>query len=340
MPAIPSSYVDSLIESAPLKIGSNQIYPQSIKVGSYSVKGIYQGSSLILHPEAVYWLKRVYANGGGMSAQTFFYVNQFCWTIDGAGLRDRFSRLNLFVGTSFYDFSSSIQRYALNAAVVPLYIGFYYDAPMHHGDIGNAVDTNINFIESDFGSLGLDASNGSKGLLTGLNTYTSTGGVSPYYDSHLSVYITNANDSYGGDTVFPIGSMTSPIYDTSSGYYIGLNDFGQFIQSAAFDDIGSYVYSTSTANNEGVILASTNGMQRSIYRNGIDNSDTNDYNGTNGTLNDIGIFGRYDASTNSLSPDFAGTLGAYSIGKYMTDIQVSTFSSILLNFQSQIGREV
>lgn len=338
MPTIYSSYVDSLIESASLKIGSNQIYPQSIKVGSYSVKGIYQGSSPILHPEAVYWLKRVYANGGGMNAQTFFYVNQFCWTIDGAGLRDRFSRLNLFVGHSFYDSSSSIQRYALNAAVVPLYIGFDYD-PEHNGDIGNAVDTNINFIESDFGSLGL-ASDGSKGLLTGLNTYTSTGGVSPYFDSHLSVYITNANDGNGGDTVFPIGSMASPVYDTSSGYYIGLNDFGQYIQSAVFDDIGSYVYSIYTGNNDGVILASTNNINRSIYRNGIDNSDNNDGNGTNDTLNNIGIFGRYDASTNSLSPDFAGTLGAYSIGKYMTDIQVSTFSSILLNFQSQMGREV
>lgn len=340
MPTINSSYVDSLVESAPLRIGSNEIYPQSIKVGSYGVKGIYQGGNPILHPEAVYWLKRVYANGGGMTAQTFFYVNQFCWTIDGAGLRDRFSRLNLFVGVNFYDSSSSIQRYALNAAVVPLYIGFDYD-PEHNGDIGNAVDTNINFIESDFGSLGLDASNGSKGLLTGLNTYTSTGGVSPYYDSHLSVYITYANDSYGGDVVFPIGSMTSPTYDTSSGYYIGLNDYGQFIHSAAFDDIGSYVYSIYTGNNEGVILASTNSIQRSIYRNGIDTSDSNDDNGTNGTLNDIGIFGRYDASTNSLSPvDFSGTLGAYSIGKYMTDIQVSTFSSILLNFQSQIGRDV
>jgi hypothetical protein len=51
------------------------------------------------HPEARAWIDNVYANGGTVSPSTASAVNDFCNSIDAAGLRDRFYRLNLFCGT-------------------------------------------------------------------------------------------------------------------------------------------------------------------------------------------------------------------------------------------------
>lgn len=51
------------------------------------------------HPEAQDWRNRVITNGGTVSGSTLTAVSNFCRSIDAAGLRDRFYRLNLFCGT-------------------------------------------------------------------------------------------------------------------------------------------------------------------------------------------------------------------------------------------------
>jgi len=63
-----------------------------------------------LHPDAAAWAARVVSNGGSVTGTTLSAVSKFCASIDSAGIRDRFYRLNLFCGTG------------LNACTVPLYL--------------------------------------------------------------------------------------------------------------------------------------------------------------------------------------------------------------------------
>jgi hypothetical protein len=94
------------------------------------------------HPEAVDWRARVIRNGGSVSDDTSKAVSIFCMAIDGAGLRDRFYRLNLFCGIG------------LSSALVPLYRG-----PVAGGTaLGNATDTNNNFVSADFAENGRSGS--------------------------------------------------------------------------------------------------------------------------------------------------------------------------------------
>ena len=107
-----------------------------------------------VHPEAASWRTRVVANGGSVSAATMQAVDRFCRSIDGAGIRDRFYRLNLFCGGN------------LNAVLVPLYRG-----PSRTGaQFGNTTDTNNGpFVSGDYSeSSGLKGNGSSKYLETGV----------------------------------------------------------------------------------------------------------------------------------------------------------------------------
>lgn len=69
-------------------------------------------SPIVSNADAQDWINRVYMQGGSVSRATADIVNTFCNSIDAAGLRDRFYRLNLFCGNS---------DGAVAAARVPLY---------------------------------------------------------------------------------------------------------------------------------------------------------------------------------------------------------------------------
>ena len=108
------------------------------------------------HPEAVDWRVRVFKNGGIVSDATTKAVSVFCAAIDGAGLRDRFYRLNLFCGNG------------ISAALVPLYRGQVAGGAV----VGNATDTNNNFVSADYNEMGnacgLKADGTTKSLNTGV----------------------------------------------------------------------------------------------------------------------------------------------------------------------------
>jgi hypothetical protein len=113
-----------------------------------------------VHPEANAWRTAVVANGGSVSASTMRAVSKFCADIDAAGIRDRFYRLNLFCGTG------------LNAALVPL----YRNTSLAGSALGNATDTNNNFVSGDY------ADTGASGGLTG----TGNNGVGAGNSKHLN----------------------------------------------------------------------------------------------------------------------------------------------------------
>jgi len=64
----------------------------------------------VSNADAQDWIRRVYLNGGTVSASTAAAVNTFCDAIDAASIRDRFYRMGIFCGSN------------LNAALVPLYL--------------------------------------------------------------------------------------------------------------------------------------------------------------------------------------------------------------------------
>jgi hypothetical protein len=70
----------------------------------------------VSNDDAQDWIRRVYLNGGTVSASTAASVSDFCDSIDSvSGLRDRFYRLNLFAG------GTSGTTAGLAACLVPLY---------------------------------------------------------------------------------------------------------------------------------------------------------------------------------------------------------------------------
>jgi hypothetical protein len=355
MPIIYNTYINDLQECN-LRIGSHNVLPNLIKAGSSGIKGLSLGGGEILHPEAVYWAKRVYNNSGGINTSTLAQVSRFCYAIDAAGLRDRFSRLNLFIGNNFYDMTSNSQRYALNAALVPLYVGFYYD-PGHHGDIGYNylnLDVNYNFIENDYSdSTGL-TSDGGKFLSVGLTTYDSTGGSDPANDSHMSVYTisSTSTNSY---------NMIGNVYGTGNyydGYLIGLdwyNSSGNISPGAVFGyaEIDQSAYTTRYAANSGSSSSAQGlflGTKSSINSGYIYRNDTNITTHTGGygyattDASDIGVFNTYsqyfDYDPFEGGYGYGGSIGSYSLGKYMTPSQVSDYYSILQAFHTYMGRNV
>ena len=108
-----------------------------------------------IHHEAIGWATRVSSNGGVVSSNVIRAVSQFCADIDRNNLRDRFYRLNPFSGGN------------LSGALVPLYRSTSFGGSV----VGNATDTNVNFVSADF------AETGSTGGVKGnqLNKYLNTG---------------------------------------------------------------------------------------------------------------------------------------------------------------------
>src|SRR5688572_24188883 len=96
-------------------------------------------------PEVLDWVDRVVANGGSVSQSTKDAANTFMVSIKAAGVRSKIYRLNLYAGTGFA------------ACKTPLI-----------KDIGDAVDTTVNFVSGDYSeSTGLTGDGGSKYLSTG-----------------------------------------------------------------------------------------------------------------------------------------------------------------------------
>jgi hypothetical protein len=90
------------------------------------------------HHEAIDWARRASGWGGTISTTVLRAVSDFCAAIDRDNLRDRFYRLNPFSGGN------------LSGALVPLYRSTAFGGSV----VGNATDTNVNFVSADFAETG------------------------------------------------------------------------------------------------------------------------------------------------------------------------------------------
>jgi hypothetical protein len=261
------------------------------------------------HPEAQVWRNAVIANGGTVSGTTFKAVSDFCRSIDTAGLRDRFYRLNLFCGTG------------LNAALVPLYRGQSRTGTQY----GNTTDTNVGpFVSGDYSeAAGLSGNGSSKYLNTGFlaNTLGNT-------DRHLSLW------------------WNSATVTNASRYWLGVDNFS--CGNNAFWAIGSNSSTNAQARasqSSTQISITVSSGQRHIILTGNGSATAYSNGSSAGSLSQatfsapslaayVFALNRCDAPA-----DFnSATASCYSIGASMTATQASNFYNILATFQTLLGR--
>jgi hypothetical protein len=339
MPTIPNGYFSSNYR---LKLGNGDLQPNLLRVGSSKIKNLvmtdYSGNPFfIYHPEAIDWVNRVQSNGGNVGFMTFDAVNQFCYSIDYAGLRNKFSRLNLMCGND------------LNSCLVPLYISSSFN-----GDVeGFDTDTNYNFVSGDYAETGsgggLNAGGGNgKYLDTGLVVNNSSS-ISPN-DNHMSAYIADRSNlfdmgmvldfwacDYGQNLYLNINTAGNnsyysiyeypdfPLYTNPNFWGVGFTattDLGLFLGTFKIDDTNS----------------SSNG-----YRNGVSDNDGTNFGGTITPSNwasytySLRIFDAYWNGCGTTGYGY-GFISSYSIGKSMSSSQQSDFYDILQTFQTALGR--
>jgi hypothetical protein len=268
------------------------------------------------HPEAQAWRNAVIANGGTVSGSTLIAVSNFCRSIDAAGIRNRFYRLNLFCGTS------------LNAALVPLYRG-----PSRTGtQYGNTTDTNSNFVSGDYvetGSTGGLLGNGSnKYLNTGLNANAMPDLAQ---SGHLSAY---AAGTFSGQIAIGVYNFTNPPFVVTHESEI------QFSATTAngYINAPSNAVSPSYTSPAFLLASRTSSTNIISYANGVGGTaGTATANLTNPAL-PFFVFARNLGGGPSVY--FGQRLRSYSIGLGMNGSQATQFNTAIQALQSALSRNV
>lgn len=265
-----------------------------------------------VHPEAQAWATRVIANGGTFSGTTLTAVSRFCRSIDAAGIRDKFYRLNLFCGDN------------LNAALVPLYRAESATASAR----GNSTDTNNNFVSGDYSnsgsSAGLKGNGSTKYLATGLpgNAITAS-------NSHLSAML--------------FATETGSGYKCLMGMYDGANLTAMYarrsdsFRSAGFGSGGnSAVYAGDSVSSTSLAIGHIVAAYPTMYRNGT--ATGTDATASNNTTNTTAFAVYAVNSAGTITQHTDARLGGYSLGLTMTAAQALAYSNAVSAFNSALGR--
>jgi hypothetical protein len=244
-------------------------------------------------------------------------VSRFCASIDAAGIRDRFVRLNLFAGSN------------LTAALIPLYRSSSYGGVA----VGGASDTNNNFVSGDYSETG--ASAGLKG--NGTNKTLDTGykllgsGASTAGSGHISVHmlaVPTARVAQMGvrNDSAPTAVAALDADETTKRIWGGYGTSYQF--NPATHNLSSPVH---------LLLSNVSGGNISFYANGGVISSVASQ--TPNTLErNFLIFTTALGTGTSTTGVSSGRIGGYSVGASMTSTQASAFYSALSAFNSALSR--
>jgi hypothetical protein len=272
------------------------------------------------HPEAESWQTRVIANGGSVSTATMQAVSDFCVAIDAAsGLRAALVRLNLFCGDN------------LNAALVPLYLA----ASSGGATVGNATDTNNNFVSGDYvltgASGGLTGNGSTKYLDTGV-AQNAVSGTS----CHLSVSGTGFSTTIEAVSIGAYNNAQANLHDLNhrvdivAGTIVCIHRCGSFGTGNA--------RSTTLQSNESHLLGTrTSSTASALYRAGS-SVDTQTSSVTPSFVNTRSyyVFGINNIGSVAALTD--ARLRMYSIGAGLNATQVSAFSAAVAAFNSALSR--
>lgn len=271
-----------------------------------------------VHPEAKIWQNAVISNGGTVSAGTVKAVSDFCKSIDAAGIRDRFFRLNLFCGGN------------LSACLVPLYRGPSASGTQH----GNTTDTNNGpFVSGDYSeATGLNGGSVSSGKYLDTGLTPDTVGVAT---GHMAVYSPNDASAAQG-TSRPLGAIKS----TSPQQFYSVNKAGAGSQQTqALWGGGAALVQATMSKGLTVYQREASNVLRH-YTNGSLTA-TNTSNITPGACAfSFFIFNNnIDGSANA-NQGWYDALRGYSIGKHFTSQGVTDYYNALQAFQTALGRNV
>jgi hypothetical protein len=265
------------------------------------------------HPEAQVWRNAVIANGGTVSGSTLNAVSRFCRSIDAAGIRDRFYRLNLFCGTG------------LNAVLVPLYRGQSRTGTQY----GNTTDTNNNFVSGDYVETG--ASGGLLGNLTSkrLNTGLAPSAMPQVATMHISAYRGPGSElsrtmisSRNGTDILEIGRRGDGPHQGVIGLTVSANSANE----PSPNDGGHYIATRTSATslqfrrNNGLVASNTNSVTPGA------------------SAQEFVVFAM--VTNGVLSTFFPHRMMAYSIGDGLTASQADAFYTAMQAFQTALGRNV
>jgi hypothetical protein len=280
-----------------------------------------------LHHEAIDWAQRATANGGVVSKPTLLAVSRFCQSVDAAGIRSAMYRLNLFCGGNLF------------ACLVPL----YRSASFGGTALGNATDTNVNFVSPDF------VETGTGGGLLGNRTskYLNTGitfAVAPVATISMGAFASSMETTGAANTNnVLIGSLNS-----SSGFQgANLNawwNFGSGMRRFDFTGAsggGACVQSPPLASAGFVSASNTSGTSFSLYADGLPVASASATTGV-ATANQSGpilVFCRNTSGTATSPVAFTGSrIRSYFIGSTLTDSQHASLSAAMYSFQTALGR--
>jgi hypothetical protein len=271
-----------------------------------------RASGTAVHPEVVDWAARVTTNGGSVSTNTLAAASAFCASIDAAGIRDRFARLNLFCGSN------------LAACRTPLYRA----TSLAGTQLGNTIDTNVGpFVDADYvetgGSGGLKGNGSGKYLSTGLLV----GGAMPAGIGHMSVYAASAQSAGSGNFRYQLGA--------GGQIYLFARDGGTTAGLAWVS--GPAAVFTSVADITGHLVGTNNASNaREYFRNGTSIGSNSATTSAPSSASEFMVFGR----SNQANVLFDGRMAAYSIGEPMTASQATAYYTAMQAFQTALGRNV
>jgi len=293
-------------------------------------------SQLILsgnnHPDVQLWLNNISLNGGSASSGTISALNTFCYSIDSAGLRSKFYRLNLFCGNN------------LNAALVPLYVSTNWLSPSYGF---SDYDKNFNFTNSDY-------------YETGSSAGITSSGADPTQQNVGTKYL---DTGFFPSMVGPVGSLIDNLHIGATVSTTAISAAAQTIVYSTASYVDVWVLSiqllSGYANVRSTITQNGINAQLSPLSTGLVSPATHLIN-SRLTTTDSRVYqgGSQIGSTNTtpvtatltaLSPSFllfrqtAGyysnlRLSDYSFGKGLTSSEALSYSSILQTFKNSLNR--
>lgn len=281
------------------------------------------------HEDVNNWLYRISIFGGSASQRTINALNAFCYSIDSAGIRNRFYRLNLFCGDN------------LNACLVPLYI-----SPNNNIQYGFLRDTNYFFVNSDYVETGSSAgltSTGADIVQQNVGTKYLDTGLKPNNINPQGFLPSNMHLSASVSTI-PVSANTTIVFynttDYTDIYSLGIQLLGG--NAALRTRMGS--------NNNNITLSPvvTSGISTPMnfyissitaindFRTYINGSNTSTNANTTTTImtgyNSILIFRQTAGYYGNMR------LMNYSMGLGLDSTQSPTYSNILSTFNTALNR--
>jgi hypothetical protein len=270
------------------------------------------------HPEAQIWRNAVIANGGTVSGSTLNAVSKFCRSIDAAGIRDRFYRLNLFAGDG------------LTACLVPLYRGPSSAGTQH----GNATDTNVGpFVTEDYAqTTGLQGNGSTKWLDTGLTP----DGLDTLATGHVSARFSDGAPTSGGVSVIGAAVASGQRYMLITISPAGTPQTRGFWGGTIATDRAELAH---VASNHCLVSRAAD-TDLTLYRNGTDASAFTTSITPSASAAPFGVFAILGtaAARNTSFNVYAGRVTAYSIGRVVTSSQAAAFNTALTDFNTAISR--